>query len=895
MKVLFGQSLDGCPAPSHWMGIGHLVCGPSGLLGALEVSLGIPPLEGASDLARLISYREAAQAWIARSGDAFFRASFEAENLSTSRVLLHWRDELRLAGWSLVLEVEDDAPPRLRDLAGIEAIASPEAVFRFGMAERIERILAALALGENPGLESITVLDFPEALPTLWRRLLDRLGATYDSQLPDRALAPEGTALHELQKRLLETEGLSPGSKIAGDDSVVLLRDFSEVGLSRATARVIGDLPDPADGVLIASADSLPRLNDALVHLDLPRFAAREGTTAGSLSQLLPLALRLHWLPFDPQAWLEFLLHPVCPVPGKVRFRLANAIHDRPGRENAPWREAIARAREGASSDATLAARIERAVADWVNLPGHRREEGLPGTSIAATCRKLSEWMRSVFTAKKISGDEEAADWFSLAGATEAFGEACASLATVSPIELERLVAAWLPTAGVAGRTPGEMGGPLAVSCPDQVLEPVPRLLWWQPTGSTARRSAWTQRERDWLAAQGADLVSSQSELEASEGAAHRALLYATESVTLFVSTGETNEPGSPVVTRIEAELASGTIREASTLVRKEPVPVVPLPEPRRWWRLSEGGLLGPRERESYSSLSKVIFSPYQWVFSYRARLAGGSLTGFRVLDDAARRGTVLHDLAGALFAPEAESPIPAVDWTRLDESRLHGWIERAWPLLLEDRAAHYLAPGFESARKSLLHTARSGLWRLVQNLQEAGVTEVEVEKFLSAVPFAGGEISGRIDLIVRSPDAVAVVDMKLGGHNPRQLELAENRHLQLAIYGHLLGSTEEMDPSVAYFILAKGALFARSKTFFPGATTVSLKNPDDASEWQGCWREFEQIWHWRRAQLDSGLIEVTVAGTESDSPAPLEHWSAREGADYYNDFDALTGWPRNS
>jgi hypothetical protein len=235
------------------------------------------------------------------------------------------------------------------------------------------------------------------------------------------------------------------------------------------------------------------------------------------------------------------------------------------------------------------------------------------------------------------------------------------------------------------------------------------------------------------------------------------------------------------------------------------------------------------------------------------------------------------------------------VDWRRLDQPTLQAWIERAWPLLLEDKAAHYVTPGFESARKSLLHTARSALWRLVQHLQEAGVTAVEVEKSLGAVPFVGGELSGRIDLIARSPGAVAVIDMKLGGRATRQAELSENLHLQLAVYGHLLKSVEGHDPFVAYFILGKGELLARSKTFFPGATSVSLKYPGDASEWQGCWREFEQIWQWRRGQMNRGLIEVTVAGTEPDSPPPLEHWVAPDGADRYNDFDALTGWPRTA
>jgi len=518
------------------MGIGQLVCGPSGFLGALEVSLGIPPMEEASDLARLISYREAALAWIARNGNAFFRASFEAENLSTSRVLLRWRDELRLAGWSLAPDDGEDVPPRLRDLAGIEAIASTDSVFCFGAAERIERILAALASGQKPGIESITVLDSPGALSTLWRRLLDQLGAIYDPLLPDRALAPRGTALHELQARLLEKEGRSPSAKIACDDSVVVVRDFSEVGLSRAAAQVIEELPESSHGILIASADSVPRLNDALIQLDLPKLAARDQTTAGSLSQLIPLALRLHWLPFDPQAWLEFLHHSVCPIPAKVRLRLANAISDRPGRGNAPWRKAIAAARESASSDAKLAERVEQAISDWVNLPGHRREDGLPGSTIAMTCRKLSEWMRSVFTAKKIAGDEESADWFSTAGATEAFGEACAGLSSVPPLELERLLAAWLPNVCISARTIGELGAPLTVACPDQVLEPVARLLWWQPTGSATCRTPWTQREQDWLSSHGAELISTQAGLEESEQAAHRALLYAKESACCIKS-----------------------------------------------------------------------------------------------------------------------------------------------------------------------------------------------------------------------------------------------------------------------------------------------------------------------------------------------------------------------
>ena len=390
-------------------------------------------------------------------------------------------------------------------------------------------------------------------------------------------------------------------------------------------------------------------------------------------------------------------------------------------------------------------------------------------------------------------------------------------------------------------------------------------------------------------------MLSAQAEAEASERAAHRALLFARTSVTFFLPPGNSDAPASPLLTRLGAEIGANQVGDASRLVRTVPIAVRPLPEPKRWWRLSKRGLLPPRERESFSSLSKFIFSPYQWVLEYAAGLAAGTLSGHRVPDDAMRRGTVLHDLAGALLAPEPESSLPKVDWTRIDEPGLLRWIEQAWPLLLEDKAAQYLTPGFESARNSLLHTARRSLWRLVRNLQEAGVTEVEVERYLGGVPFVGGELGGRIDLIVRSANRVAVVDLKLGGQTYRQTELAENRHLQLAVYGHLLRSSEGVDPTVAYFILAKGSLLARSGSFFPNATCVSPENPEDASDWEICWAEFEEVWRWRRAQLDRGQIEVTVTGTEADTLPPHEHWLAPEGADGYNDFDALTGWPRTA
>ena len=896
MKILFGTNLDGCPCPAHRRGVGKLVCGPQGLLSILEVATGIPPSESVSELERLLSYREALDEYLVENTDAFFARSYSVESLSTSRVLLRWRDELKLAGWSLINNDSDDLPQRLNDLAGIESIAAEMPAFRIGVAERIDQILGRLEQGAQTGVDQIVALEPPDTLATKWTQLLEALPVVYDLQMPTAPAARPGTRLHTLQSRLLSVDESAADDVVATDESVVILRDFSEVTLARAAAQHWRDPSVGPISVLVAPTDNRRRLNESLEQLDQPKFTAQESSLSGSLTQLLPLSLKLHWDPFDPQAWLEFLLHPVCPVAGSLRYRLARAINGTPGRGNGDWKKAIEQALERVSDDTDQRTKIEKSISSWVELPTFDRDTGIPGEVISSTASQLANWMRSVGVAKHASNEEDASMWISAAGNIDAFGRALGDLPQVSHQELDRLLAIWLATSGDRIHETGEIGAPLPVSEPGQVLSAVDHLFWWQPDDAGSYRVPWSLQEREWLAGLNISLLTSRALLEADDAANRRAILNATESLTVFVASGQCGSKTSPVVTRIVAELGSGVIEGVADKIKTAPLSVRPLPAPRRWWQFSDPALLAPRAKESFSSSSKMIYSPYQWVLNYKARLEDGRLFGFGVGDDFIRRGNLLHDLAERLFMPAPEADTPPIDWTRCDEASLRQWLDSVWPALLAERAAQYRMPGFEAARNGLLHTGRQALWQLVHHFQEAGVTSVEVEKYIDGVNFVGGELNGRIDLVARTADAVAVVDLKLGGKSSRSPELADNRHLQLAVYGHLLQQTEGVDPAAAFFIFSRGgSLLTRTNAFFPGAAPVSLNNAGDSSEWSGCWQDFETIWQWRRSQLDAGRIEVTVGSTESDQIPPLEHWAAPEDADKYNDFDALTGWPRTT
>ena len=168
------------------------------------------------------------------------------------------------------------------------------------------------------------------------------------------------------------------------------------------------------------------------------------------------------------------------------------------------------------------------------------------------------------------------------------------------------------------------------------------------------------------------------------------------------------------------------------------------------------------------------------------------------------------------------------------------------------------------------------------------------MEQDIAPVAFIGGQIKGRIDLIARRADGTtAVIDLKSGGKTKRTAELRENLHLQLATYGHLMRQSEGIEPATAFFTLSNGgALLSRSSIFFPNSIPISPKSGTPVSDWQDCWQEFEEIYQWRRQQLDHGRIEVPVVGTEPDDPPPIERWAPPKDGNPYSAYQNLTGHP---
>jgi RecB family exonuclease len=228
-------------------------------------------------------------------------------------------------------------------------------------------------------------------------------------------------------------------------------------------------------------------------------------------------------------------------------------------------------------------------------------------------------------------------------------------------------------------------------------------------------------------------------------------------------------------------------------------------------------------------------------------------------------------------------------------------WLETEWRRLLPAEGANLQLPGNKVIAERLLDEGKRAVWVLIEHLLAAKVTKTMADVQTPDIPFVGGSMYGFIDLLAeKASGEKAIIDLKYGSHPEKRQELLDNLHLQLAVYARLVAQ-ESAWPEAAFLILKKRALLAQERNFFPDAEVAPSKL--SPAGLQACWKEFEELWLWRRKLLDQGWIECAVTGSDpghdSDlvptSTSPIQRWQLERHTELYNDFDALTGWEENA
>jgi hypothetical protein len=895
MIIRFGLDFDRkLPDPAQNR-IGQVTVGPAGLLAILETRLGLSRPE-VSAARRLVQYH----ACLSRLNHPrrFYAPSFKEDPLAVSRTLLDWRDRWYAAGWTGTFSTE--AGPRLHDMAEIETAAAGEIAPCFG--QRLQAVLAALAQ-RTPRIDRIEVVDAFSELPHLWQQVLAQLAHTQLDVDGRQPAASGATDLGRLQRALLNLnlgQGAAPGTiDLEGDGSVLVLAGRSKAVSARLLAEHIRSLGPNARAVVL-TGKSGSDFDDALESIDAARCGFQNTHHRRPALQVLTLALNLLWEPLDPAALLQFLTHPVGPLPGRVCRRLARAVSESPGIGGRSWQAAVEeirsgeRARPGAGEEKPDA--LPAAVEAWLMTPRYEPEAGAPTKEIGARCRQVAAWLsRMMGVSAATSGaalyaqaHRQAVD---LGDALEYMQRQ--GLERLDRNQLNRLMDQVAGTGGPLADRFAEVPHVPASDSPAVFCGEWDEVIWWDfCMPELPRPYPWTQAELAALERHGVRLQSTSDRLKHLAAAWLRPVMSAKNRIVLLRHySDEAHHPlwdQIKVCSRgwievdLEERIQKGE-RFPGLAARSQPLETKPLPEFKRWWRLGDGHLLGPRKRESFTSLDAFIKSPYLWVLRHKAYLSAGNLA--EMPSGNLLKGTLAHRLFEDFFTAHA-------DWRQLKDGEIVAWLDRRMPVLLAQEGALLLQPGKATERDAFEEIARRALLTLIARLKDAGGKEVAVESYHVA-PFGSGQLGGYIDLLLTCEDgSEKVLDMKWSYAKYKVEELRDNSQLQLAVYAYLRKETAGVAvwPPQAYFIIDDAQLLSQDAESFPGALACV---PAGGETTPDLWRRFEVTRRWRRRQLDAGRVEVTVTGTEPDagSTPPAEGMAIEEVNDRFNEFGVLTGW----
>ncbi|MEJ2473235.1 MAG: PD-(D/E)XK nuclease family protein [Desulfobacterales bacterium] len=895
MIVHFGLDFDNAlPEPAQNR-IGSVIVGPVGLLAILETQLGLT-LPEVSAAKRLVQYYACLRRLNAPA--RFYHDSFEADGLSVTRTLLAWRDLWYEAGWKGAFG--GNRVPRLNDLAEVETEA--EQVLAPCNGQRLQAVIEVLDKRKTQ-IEKVVLVDAFSDLPHLWQQVVAQLGYAQlyvDSRKPAARDDSDLGRLQEAIWKLNTNEGENPEEiDLKGDGSVVVLTARSKAVSARLLAEHIRTLEAGAK-VAVLTGKSGADFDDALESVDAARCGLQNRYQRRPALQVLPLVLNLLWEPLDPVALLQFLTHPVGPLPARVRRRLAQAVSESPGIGGRSWQEAIEKIRdterEKREAGEKEIKKLLKAVDYWLTSPRFDPEKGAPAAEAAGRCGRVAAWLSKVmgFSAETpeqalfAQAHRQAAD---LCEALDYMGGQGQEL--IDRHQLNRLVD---QVAGAGGSLSDRFAEVLHVPAADSpavFTGEWEEIIWWDfSMPDLPHGYPWTTTELAALDGNGVHLQTPDDRLNHIAGTWLRPVMSAEKRLVLVLHYSD--EEHHPLWDQIKACSRGWVEMDVEELLQKggrfpgldvESQLLDPRPPPRlkRWWRLDDGKLLGPRNQESFTSLDAFIKSPYQWVLRHKAYLKAGTLAALP--SGSLLKGSLVHRLFEDFFSAHKK-------WKLLKEPQVIDWLDDRLPVLLEEEGALLLQPGRAVEKAAFEETARHALITLIARLKAAKVNDVAVETHQSA-PFLSGKLGGYIDMLLTSADgSEKVLDMKWSNAKYRIEELKNNSQLQLATYAYLRKKTAGTEgwPPQAYFIIEGAQLLTQDGKNFPGSLVCGTGGGETTAE---LWRRFEATWHWRRRQMDAGLVEVTVTGTEPDAASvpPEDGMHIDDVNDRFSEFGVLTGW----
>jgi ATP-dependent helicase/nuclease subunit B len=897
MTIYFGLRLDDSVYPTvidfqnQNVALGYQYCGRQNLINLLEIHLGLVGHPNNNTHIRIEQYRQALKNYLLTDENAFYKISYEADELATSKTLLDRRDELVLANWNF--EMAENMPVRLRVLAEIEAnlVTKVDEPLRLnlGFADRFQLVLAALDNEKTP-INQIFLNEPMALLPEYLKNLFGKLEkqGVLISEL-ELNTAFDDTDLGQIKKALFHKKnGKRTKINAKADGSLVIINAKRETEAAEFLAKFFRDNQDFKPLCLIPEKNRM--LDNALIHEGLPSMGIQSASLARPVLQLLKLVPTFFWRPIDPFKIMEFVSLAVKPLRDDLANLIASEMAQTPGLRSDRWKIMIDSYFEDLQKRATLDKNINvKAVKEeydfWFKRQRYDISSVVPKAEVLEVFHRVSNWASKEFEhlgSKQPSLLVLSEQAKRICELLEAYPETETHL---THLELERIVKTIYEPSPVTFKK-REINHLPFVHHSSSVIQSVENLVWWNFSQNEVEHffARWYSKEEIFLKAKNVTLSTPKEENTLLLWQRPRAILQCQKTLFLIVSQmidGTEFQP-HPLYSDLEAtfanlqrltveisSLSNINILNHFKISEKINIQTKNLGQPMPYLTVTKGQNITQREAETFTSLEALFYYPYQWVFKYKLGLQKTSILS--VVKDSTLMGNLSHRLFEVLF----KQP-DVLTW---DRAKVQSWVTKNINRLLEKEGAVLLMYGREPEKTAFVNTLQYSAWSLINMIKNNGWQIQETEKNIEGT-FNGMLVKAKADLVLKNNKGeFTILDLKWRGATFRQNMIKSEEDLQLVMYAMLLTKDESV-AQTAFYIIQDAKMIARNNSTFKEAI-AALPDKDYFETNNLIWRRMVKTYQWRLSQLKEGKIEVRTKMTYKN----LEEPGTNEN-DGYADFD---------
>lgn len=860
MNLIFGLALDDSYFPQlPFTSGGTYYAGPNGLLQILESHYGCTVSQNNVDYIRIEQYRQALIEYLQDNDATFFQKSFTADQFATATEMLSRRDELIEAGWDF--QDHKNIPERLQCLSRLEKHITKKGLLT-GYADRIKRIYQYIGK-RTTRIIKIQLCEPLALLPTGISRILKKLESNGIELVPFSGYpeVPSKPDLKTFQHRLTAKEKEIGTQKAQKDGSLLLLRGQTEAEMAIFLAKLAQQNPSFRPLMLLPNKTRI--VDNAFFQEGFPAMGILTASLARPALQLLKLVTTFIWFPLDPFKILEFLSLPIKPLDEGLSFQLAISMSQIPGVKSDAWYATINRyfdeVKEKAVNDKTINPQdIINQYNFWFERKRYNTRSKAPKDEIIAIFRYIHSWSRELFDEK--SNNKQSL--IILSEQAKRLTELLAALpeTQLSPLELERLVRTVYEPAPIQLR-PAEKGHWSFIHHPAAIFDTCSHLIWWDFTQSEPVHffSRWYQHERTYLEASGIYLTYPDKENQVLVWQRKNPIFYTRDQLILCIPEKKMGKEATPhpLMGDLQAtfeNLEDITIHLSTPESAQHLLDFLEAPEkiqikqhkpeqPKPIIKLKQNKQLTLRPTETFSSINDLFFYPHKWVFKHQLKLNPSSILS--IVEDQTLMGNLSHRLIEQLLKKDP------FNWSR---EKVYSWVSEAGKQLLSKEGSVLLLYGKEPTRINFIKKLQYASWSLINLIANNGWEIYGVEKAIES-PFQEVPIKGRMDLILKRGEELAIIDLKWRGLSYRTQMIRNEEDLQLVLYAYLLQEDRKW-AHTAYFIIERGTMLARNNEAFKEINGISPKL--DAIEVnQRIIDKMRATLKWRRNQLQNGLIEL--------------------------------------